>query len=359
MAWKGTLPRNVDEACKIGAIILLTPALVLIIIGVTEFFRGKEWHLVAENAGEEASIMHALVIPAVLIGLAGFMFFGPRQIAKYFAMPIALMGSTLTCAINIAANDWTAGGVIFYALPIIYGGYVIRTVGSYVILAWTSGCVLVHFYYLTTGIELLTNAPAVLLALTIVSLTLTRSRTAQSKTLSAVRSRADMDMLTKLNTRAVLDERLNERLLDGDQCQETTLLIVDIDHFKSVNDTHGHPVGDQALQHVAKILRAQTRTDDIACRLGGDELAMLMANCSRPVAYSRAAEIVAQVNSTPLVLADGTTVEMTVSIGVAQAPFDAIRAEALYSAADTGLYEAKRTGRNRAALAISGNDLGS
>ncbi|MFC7574340.1 GGDEF domain-containing protein [Klenkia terrae] len=139
----------------------------------------------------------------------------------------------------------------------------------------------------------------------------------------------------------------------------TALVLVDLDHFTSVNDVHGHPVGDAVLQHVGAVLTAAVRsTDAVVSRLGGDELAVLLPGCPVEVAAGRAADLVDAVRSTPLLLADGTPLRLTVSVGVAHAPDHAADVRALYAVADAALYSAKRAGRDGFAVAGAPAHLG-
>jgi diguanylate cyclase (GGDEF)-like protein len=121
--------------------------------------------------------------------------------------------------------------------------------------------------------------------------------------------------------------------------------VLDLDHFKSINDTYGHPIGDKVLRTAARILRGQVREDDLVCRFGGEEFLILASGVSPEEALSMGERIRKRVADTP-VLVDGASVTVTVSIGVtdlasAQDLDEAIRI------ADAALYAAKRGGRNR------------
>jgi two-component system, cell cycle response regulator len=130
-----------------------------------------------------------------------------------------------------------------------------------------------------------------------------------------------------------------------------SVLIVDIDHFKRVNDTHGHPAGDAALRHVAGLLLEETRKTDLCARWGGEEFLMGLAQVPVDGAIALAERQRASVERGPLVLPGGERLALTVSIGVASVmPSDERHAE-LVAAADRALYEAKDRGRNRVALA--------
>jgi two-component system cell cycle response regulator len=125
------------------------------------------------------------------------------------------------------------------------------------------------------------------------------------------------------------------------------VILVDIDHFKGVNDTHGHDVGDLVLCEVAEVLRQSTRAEDLVARYGGEEFIMALPICSLEQAIDRAERIRTQLSSHE-VDAFGTCVRVTASLGLSFAPAGRVRdLPALISAADEALYEAKRTGRNR------------
>ena len=126
--------------------------------------------------------------------------------------------------------------------------------------------------------------------------------------------------------------------------------MLDVDHFKQVNDSYGHQTGDAVLREVAEALVANTKNFDVAARYGGDEFVVLLPGCARDdamrVAQRVRGEIARQVGEAPV----------TISAGVATMPDNASDAERLMAAADGALYDAKRTGRDR--VAGSGRGLG-
>ena len=125
------------------------------------------------------------------------------------------------------------------------------------------------------------------------------------------------------------------------------LAVVDIDHFKSVNDTHGHPAGDAVLRRVAQRLSTQVRTVDRIARYGGEEFALVLVQTDRRAALEVASRIVATVAAHPVPIDGGLELPLTVSAGLAVLPADAKHVEQLISAADRALYAAKKGGRNR------------
>ncbi|QBJ78999.1 diguanylate cyclase [Aquitalea sp. USM4] len=128
--------------------------------------------------------------------------------------------------------------------------------------------------------------------------------------------------------------------------QPLSALMLDIDHFKVVNDEHGHDVGDNILQQFAGILRLFCRRTDIICRFGGEEFLIILPDTRLPTAIQVAERIRATLASRNLVTA-GLSLSLTVSIGVAENQAQHKSVEALIKSADQALYRAKRTGRNR------------
>lgn len=127
-----------------------------------------------------------------------------------------------------------------------------------------------------------------------------------------------------------------------------SLLMLDIDHFKSVNDRYGHAIGDQVLCRVAEICVSQVRKTDILARMGGEEFAIMLTETDRHGATQFAERLCASIARQPLSVGP-SEIACTVSIGVAEMT-DAHSLSETLSEADAALYEAKRSGRNRACL---------
>jgi diguanylate cyclase (GGDEF)-like protein len=163
----------------------------------------------------------------------------------------------------------------------------------------------------------------------------------------ALEEQAIRDPLTGLYNRRYLDDTLERELRRAERQGSTvSVLVVDIDHFKRINDTHGHAAGDEMLKAFAALLRASVRGGDLACRWGGEEFVLLLHAAPSEGAAERA-EALRLACSAMQVHFQGVELRATVSIGVACFPAHASTAAGLMRAADEALYAAKGEGRNR------------
>ncbi len=126
----------------------------------------------------------------------------------------------------------------------------------------------------------------------------------------------------------------------------TSLVLVDLDHFKAVNDTHGHEVGNLALRHLASILKSEVRTTDIVCRYGGEEFAMIFPETHLNLAVKVADRIREEIQNTP-VRTDNGEINLTASMGASvYMKTSVLDIEDFIDSVDKYLYEAKQSGRN-------------
>lgn len=167
----------------------------------------------------------------------------------------------------------------------------------------------------------------------------------------------DRDMLRDLTIHDSLTSLLNrkefERLMDLEMTRalrhghEIALLMIDIDHFKNVNDQYGHQAGDEVLKSVADRIRASLRPSDMMARYGGEEFIVMLPETDRKGADAFGERLCAYVRSTPVDISPTIQPVITVSGGIAMFPADADTKPALIEAADKTLYAAKSAGRNR------------
>jgi diguanylate cyclase (GGDEF)-like protein/PAS domain S-box-containing protein len=161
-----------------------------------------------------------------------------------------------------------------------------------------------------------------------------------------LREQAIRDPLTTLFNRRYMEETLPRELYRAARAsQPLSLMMMDIDHFKQINDTYGHQAGDQMLAALGSLLNEHIRREDIACRYGGEEFLLVLTGSSKMDACQRAEELLQAIRDLR-VKYDGVVLEVTVSVGVAAFPENYQNMRGLVHAADEALYEAKATGRD-------------
>ena len=159
---------------------------------------------------------------------------------------------------------------------------------------------------------------------------------------------SQIDGLTGVYRRGVLDQRLKEEVVRARTFKTTfCLMLMDIDHFKKLNDTYGHPFGDQVLRRVGELLKQSVYETDFVARYGGEEFAILLPRADA-AGVLRKAEAVRQAIEKEVYQLALETIRVTMSIGIAHFPRDGNSPEDVIHQADQALYSAKETGRNRA-----------
>ncbi len=172
--------------------------------------------------------------------------------------------------------------------------------------------------------------------------------------LARLSAQALSDELTGLpNRRAFMDELDRVQAAMRRSAAPASIAVIDIDHFKHVNDTYGHGAGDVTLRALAEVLRETLRGDDFLARIGGEEFALVLRGADLPIAGRIAERMRERVARTPVELPEGQTIHITISIGVS--PFSPdCRDQACLKAADKALYKAKNGGRNKVCIACQG-----
>jgi diguanylate cyclase (GGDEF)-like protein len=174
----------------------------------------------------------------------------------------------------------------------------------------------------------------------------------QQEILERFRIDSKMDFLTKIANRRAFETRLTEEFERTKRYSSVfTLIMVDIDHFKKVNDVYGHNAGDQILRLVAQVLEEQTRFNDFVSRYGGEEFAVLLPESKADQGRYVAEKIRRAVENTSFMNVD-EKIKVTVSAGVGEVIAESDTLETFVDRVDAALYEAKKNGRNRVEMAV-------
>jgi diguanylate cyclase (GGDEF)-like protein len=332
----GLRPRDPITAARTAGLLTLLGA------GVSLFFA-----IVQPPSSDLIGRLAALLVPCALLG-ASLLF---RRATESWPTVVwvlpPILGVVAVVALDLMTHDASAAGQVFLCLPVLYAAAQLRWLGAAIAaLVAIAGDAAVVFTVEPVARALPDFGYVAATCLTM-AFVLVRARNHQESLVEQLRRAAAIDPLTGLVTRRVLDEAAQTALSGAGQDEGTALVLIDLDRFKSINDTYGHPVGDAVLIHVADVLDSQTRSDTVVCRMGGDEIAVLLPGCSNENAMRRAQDLLDAVHAHPFQLEDGTLIAVSVSIGVAQVPVHAQALNRLYTVADQALYEAKRNGRGR------------
>ena len=162
---------------------------------------------------------------------------------------------------------------------------------------------------------------------------------------------AKHDFLTGLNNRVELEKHFKEELLRTERYNHSlSIFMIDIDHFKRINDRYGHQAGDNVLKLFADFLLSSVRTSDYVARYGGEEFVVILPETARTKAMELAERLRLKISVQDIEL-EQTTVNITISLGIASYPEHGNEYQTLLRMADTAMYKAKHRGRNRVEVA--------
>lgn len=259
--------------------------------------------------------------------------------------------------IDLLTDDASVAAQIFFLFPALYGASQLRPQGAAVMAALSIAGEVVVVATQLPARQAVVEAWYVAAAIGTTAVLLAVASERHARLVTRLEQLAAIDPLTGLATRRVLDEAAASALSGAGSDAGTALLLLDVDHFKTINDRHGHPAGDAILVQLAQVLLDHSRPTDVVCRLGGDEIAVLLPACGEETALARAEEVLSAVRERRFHTEGGTEVAASISMGCAHLPTHATDLRTLYTAADAALYEAKQAGRGRVAGA-SGLSVG-
>ncbi|HEX8498701.1 MAG TPA: GGDEF domain-containing protein [Actinomycetales bacterium] len=326
-------PRRLESAARAASVFAFAGAAVLLACTLA----------VPSFAPTPASRVVAVCLGVVLLALGAVELRAPARLPRLFWFTVPTQVTAATVAMAISTSDASAAAQSFLLWPVLFAAWELRPLAFWLVLAQVLAADAVIAFTLLPPDRALTDVVCVGTTLAVVGVLLSRTRERDLAVTAELERRAAVDSLTGLATRAVLD-RAADSALAGTDDGDAVLLLVDVDHFKQVNDTLGHPAGDDVLVHLAGLLQEVFPAPALVARLGGDELAVLLSSSTLDRATASAQLLRTMLASRPPVHA-GVPVPVTVSIGLAAAGTSTGQAQ-LYSAADQALYEAKRAGRD-------------
>jgi len=177
---------------------------------------------------------------------------------------------------------------------------------------------------------------------------ITTDITERKQAVERLSHQASHDALTGLVNRRVLDQRLNDEIQRASRYKHIlSVFMLDLDHFKSINDNYGHQTGDTVLRNFAKVLESSIRNTDYAVRYGGEEFIVILPETPLPKAKELAERLCNQIAESTFTTEDDKDLNLTVSIGIATYPEHAQSSQTLIEVADSVMYAAKKAGRNQ------------
>ncbi|MEV4510619.1 GGDEF domain-containing protein [Dactylosporangium sp. NPDC049525] len=303
--------------------------------------------LVPGFAGGTAAGVSATVITGGAMVFAGVCCrVAPDRVPEPFWVAVPILAVAIIGGLNLATEDVSVSAHLYYLWPLLYAATFLRHDLAYLLLALASTTDAAATFTLQPPRVAVTDVAALITAYCVLTIVVTKLRGRADALVSMLERQALSDPLTGLPNRRAFDRDLAAALEAGRRTgAERSLLIIDVDHFKTINDTWGHATGDTVLVQVAAALRDAAAGRATAARLGGDEFAVVVEGD-----VAGAQHIAAMVRATVAGITDLPDGLPTLSIGLASTRSGATEPEALLAAADRALYDAKVRGRDRVSV---------
>jgi diguanylate cyclase (GGDEF)-like protein len=332
------LPRDRASVGRALGLFLTAAGLFSLIVGMA--LPGFAGH------GLVLAITLAVSLGAVVAGIACLR--APIRVPVWVIVASPVVTTVVIGALNLVTRDASTGSQLFLLWPVVFAASFLDLRRNAVVLSTVVVVEGIVMGALQTPSRAIVDGGSLALAFTLAALAILAQRDRVDGLVTALESQAREDVVTELPNRRAFDEQLERALASARRgATPLSLLVLDVDRFKDVNDLRGHPAGDAALRSVAESLRAATRDADAIARLGGDEFAVLMADCDATDALSVARAVRSEVSLRTAAAGE----RITVSVGVATTGDGRSTGAALLSASDAALYEAKLDGGDRVAAA--------
>jgi len=330
-------PRDYQAAGRTASVLGMVAAGATLLLGIGQLFAGE---------ADPIDILITIVIAALIVAIA---WTARRLRADHSRIWAAAPFIALTAIVGLDffSQDATLAAQVFLLFPALFAASQLRREGVVLAVTATIAAELLITFGMLPWERAIIDAGYLTAAIVATAALLTVAEERREQLISQLERQAAIDPLTGLVTRRVLDDAARAALSGAANPAGTALILIDVDNFKAINDTYGHPGGDEVLVQLAAALIESSRPTDIVSRLGGDEIALLLPGCSAQILAHRSRRLMAQLRAMEFVLHDGRTVAVSVSGGLAHAPTDAVDLRSLYAAADGALYLAKGLGRNQ------------
>jgi diguanylate cyclase (GGDEF)-like protein len=281
----------------------------------------------------------------IALALTGPVLLFGRHVPRVLLSALGPIGVGLI-AYALANTRGYGDGAALYAWPVLWTAHFFRRQATAIVIAAIAVAHALALRSMPPGIGYASRWIDVMVSMTIVAVVVRALTENKERLLLSLANEARVDPLTGLLNRRGLDERAAVELARAQRDQLCVSVVAfDIDHFKRINDRHGHETGDQVLERIGEMLREQVRGSDIVARVGGEEFLMLLSGCDAQQAIATAERVRLRATS----IAVPGLPSLTLSAGVA-ATIQHADLASLTARADRALYQAKREGRNRTVI---------
>lgn len=314
----------------VTGIILVTPLIL-------------SWRLRRAAPWPRPKKLEAVCLAGLLLIVTFLVFGDAMEFLSPFPLTFAILPLMIWAALRFSQRVVTTAAAAVSAFAV---DYTVKGIGPFALWSLNESLLILQAFVSTV----------VITSLLLSALRIERGRALErlERALIDLREQAITDPLTGLYNRRYLWEFLRREWIRAKRRDDTlAVIMIDIDHFKRVNDTHGHEAGDFVLVAVAGLLRNQIRSSDIVCRYGGEEFALVLPEASVESVQLRAEGLRTAIRGLNLTHHGAAIGRITVSLGIALYPLHVDDPDSLLNAADAALYDAKREGRDRAVFSPS------
>jgi diguanylate cyclase (GGDEF)-like protein len=295
------------------------------------------WRLRRAAPWSRGKKLEGLCLGGLLLIVTHFVFGDATEFLSPFPLTFAILPFMMWAALRFSQRVVTTASAVVSAFAI---DYTIHGIGPFALWSMNESLLILLAFISTV----------VITSLALSALKIERGRAMEQleRVLGELREQAATDPLTGLYNRRYLWEFLRREWIRAKRKDNSlAVIMIDLDHFKRINDTHGHEAGDFVLTAIAGLLRNQIRSSDIVCRYGGEEFALVLPEASLDNVRLRAEHIRAAIKHLDFTHEGVPLGGITASLGVALFPHHADSPDSLIRAADEALYEAKGVGRDR------------
>lgn len=339
-------PRDARETAEVGPAMVAVGVAIVVATAILECVQNQRITLLPQHGQATGNVIIGIVLPLLACGAMWWSKpRGPQNTANTM-LAISVSTCIATLLWGFHESPITFMSFSLYCLTAFAVSYLWHTKTAIAFSSFSVGCLLLQLLSVLDSQQALSTWIACAMSLLGSCIALSLSRDRFGRIRKELQRKTMQDSLTGLASRRRVDRMMHRHEQNPTSEPCVSLMICDIDNFKSINDRFGHPGGDEALRRVGALMSAVADEADIPYRLGGDELAIYMPGKTLEQARATAVRITKTVNATPIPLPDGQAVEVSLTTGVAHTT-NLATVRSLYAQADSALNSGKRNRKGR------------